>query len=70
VATGVTGVGDGVHVGVLVVVSVGRGVMEGAAEGRITCVAAGAQAFRRRIITKSGKFFIVRLDEYQSSNEC
>jgi hypothetical protein len=61
VAEGVTAVGDDVIVGVTVTVSVGPGVVDGVTEGITTCVAAGAQAVKSRIITKSEKFFIVRL---------
>jgi hypothetical protein len=62
VAEGVTG--DGVKVGVLVTVSLGSGVIDGAIEGMdftVAAVPAGAQAFKRRITTTRNVFFIVRL---------
>jgi hypothetical protein len=65
VAEGVTGDGVNVNVTVVVTVSLGIGVIDGVVEGCNTPVAAGAQAFKRRIIANREKFFIVRLVEYQ-----
>ena len=59
VAAGVTGDGVNVNVGVMVRVSVGCGVVEAVAEGSTTCVVAGAQACKRRIIKNKEKCFIV-----------
>ena len=59
VAEGMTGDGVNVNVGVMVRVSVGCGVVEAVAEGSTTCVVAGAQACKRRIIKKNEKCFIV-----------
>jgi hypothetical protein len=57
------GVGVTLEVGVTVwvCVSLGFGVTDGAAEGKISCVAAGTQAFKRRISRNRKQFFIVRL---------
>jgi len=58
VIDGVTGSGVSVDVGVKVSVELGLAVGNGVLEGRITCVAAGAQAVRRITKATMNVFFI------------
>ena len=60
VAEGVTGDDVGVEVGMVVGVSLGSKVKDGVIEGIDTSAAvpAGAQALKRRMITKRETFFI------------
>ena len=60
VAAGVMGDGVNVNVGVRMNVSVGCGVVEAVAEGSTTCVVAGTQACKRKIIKNKEKCFILR----------
>ncbi len=57
VIEGVTGEGVIVDVGIGVTVRLGLAVWDGVVEGKMTCVVAGAQAFRRRVIKINKKVF-------------
>ena len=58
VTEGVTGDGVTANVAVRVAVGLGLVVFDGVMDGKMTCVLAGTQAFRRTMKTTMNNFFI------------